>query len=127
MERIMKLPNAAKASILIGGSLLIMGTSWLLNKEPSENNHKRVKKRAKRAANAQSTNNTNSSCFSENYDKYSDELPTERFNREKAKPRIKKKVFLTDNEDFSSVNENFDEFKERIHSKIFNNSSGVQE
>ena len=128
MEKFLKLPNSAKAGLVIGGSFLLMGTSWLLNRNPTSNaqrqrahDHKNPKNQLK------STNNSDSSHFSEDYDKYSTDLNTVHFHKNRPRPKTRKKIFLTDNEDFSSVNENFDEYRERIHSKIYNNSNVLKE
>lgn len=129
MENISKLSSQTKSSIIVGGTLLIMGVSWLLTR-PSDKDKKsnsKKKRDGKRDKNLKATQNTDSSCYSENYDNYSAEMKPRKVKEGRDNYRKKMKVFLTDNEDLSSVNENFDEFKERVHRKIFNSSSVVLE
>ena len=142
MKKLLELTDTQKAGALIGGSVLLIGTSWLINRINTTTNKikKRKKNNKKNYSYSDSDEDNNnvyykngqktsdSSCNSEDYDDYSTEL-NELKNVKKTKKKQKKakrKIFLTDNEEISSVNENFDEVKEKMHRKLyFNNSSLV--
>lgn len=126
MERLGDLSSKAKSSLIVGGTILLMGVSWLLTrpkqkKDGAKEDGKR--KQGEGGKKLKSTDMTDSSCYSEHYDNFSAEMRVDKRGGRSDLKKRKRKVFLTDNEDLSSVNENFNEIKEQFHNRLYNSSS----